>query len=61
MSIEERKVASRLLAKALAYNDCGKDNAANENIRALFLFLLQIGIDPTPAIMEIENKKAGVR
>jgi hypothetical protein len=45
MDNEHRKVANRLLAKALAYKDCGKQREANEHAAALVFFLSQIGIN----------------
>jgi hypothetical protein len=58
MDNEDRKTASRLLAKALAYKDCGKQTEANEHASALVQFLAQLGIrhDAFNKVMRNKNE-----
>jgi len=45
----DRRVANRLLAKTLAYHECGKPGLAGIHAAGLIHFLKQIGIDPVQA------------
>lgn len=54
----DRTTASRLLAKTIAFANCGKEQEAEEHAQALMFYLRQCGISFELVEAEIEGQKA---